>query len=577
MLRKDPVSAVQKLLELPGLKKYSQSLKTKDEREHFRRHLSKYVQIYMPDCPFEVYTTNRYTITTHEAAVVARKEIKKGEVIKYLTGVQVAMTKKEEEELDLKQRDFSIVMSSRKKVPSLFLGPARFANHDCQANARLSTCGHTGMQVMSTRKIEIGEEITVTYGEDYFGEDNCECLCATCEDQRRNGWSRKGKRRSRRSAMENSPITTPIETTLPTIMPSREPDLASSLPSSAPVLDLVQAPIAKAESPSSDPPSTPDSYSLRRKRGFMFDARTHSPIPIPSISASSSPGPMMKRQKTNHSSLSSPPAIKSRLSHSKLRQHREYLSDSPATRSLSPSSSLLGNSQAGSMSTDATSVDSLASARLEKNGALSEPESDLSELSSRFELDDSTQRVIRRRKQRGLPPTRQSARHRSAVPTLERILSRSPCGALSDSESDPDDAADDSDAAASDHSSTDGTEPHLRRRRPADYALTPLLLTNAYSRWIECRNCPAVFVQQDAYQTRAACPRCERHSKLYGFAWPKTDRDGRGDNEPRILDHREVHRFVRPEEEKKERKGRTGGVIAEVFGSSRGGSRGRKA
>ena len=168
VLKKDPVTATQKLLDLPGLKKYQQSLKTKDEKEHFQRHLGKYVRIYMPDCAFEVCTTNRYTITTHEAAVVARKDIKKGEVIKYLTGIQVAMTKKEEEELDLKNRDFSIVMSSRKKTPSLFLGPARFANHDCNANAKLSTTGHHGMQIVSTRNIDLGEEITVTYGDDYL-------------------------------------------------------------------------------------------------------------------------------------------------------------------------------------------------------------------------------------------------------------------------------------------------------------------------------------------------------------------------------------------------------------------------
>jgi hypothetical protein len=52
----------------------------------------------------------------------------------------------------------------RNKSASLFLGPARFANHDCGANARLMTTGKEGMEILALRDIEIGEEITVSYG-----------------------------------------------------------------------------------------------------------------------------------------------------------------------------------------------------------------------------------------------------------------------------------------------------------------------------------------------------------------------------------------------------------------------------
>jgi histone-lysine N-methyltransferase SUV420H len=171
------------------LRKFSASLKDEREKEQFNRHLLRYVKIYMPDCPFEVTTTNRYTITEHEASVTARREIKPREEIKYLTGVQVAMTEEQEKSLELARKDFSLVISSRKKTRSLFLGPARFANHDCDANARLSTKGYDGMQIVAVKPIEVGEEITVSYGEDYFGEDNEECLCQTCEDRQVNGWA----------------------------------------------------------------------------------------------------------------------------------------------------------------------------------------------------------------------------------------------------------------------------------------------------------------------------------------------------------------------------------------------------
>jgi histone-lysine N-methyltransferase SUV420H len=87
-------------------------------------------------------------------------------------------------------------------------------------------------------------------------------------------------------------------------------------------------------------------------------------------------------------------------------------------------------------------------------------------------------------------------------------------------------------------------------REPGDYVLTARLLTGSTDAWIRCKNCEEAFVQQDSYFTRSSCPRCERHSKLYGYRWPKTDKEGRNDTEERVLDHRTVHRFVDPTEEK---------------------------
>src|SRR3569833_190537 len=178
-----------KLLATSGLKKFYNGLKTDKEKLDLKRHLRRYMQIYLPDCPFEVSSTNRYTIFTHEASITARRYIKKNETIKYLCGIQVVITPEEEAELSKRKKDFSIVVSSRNKCANLFMGPARFATHACKANARLKTTEQAGIEIIATKNIDVGDEITVTYGESYFGEDNCECLCQSCEDNLVNGWA----------------------------------------------------------------------------------------------------------------------------------------------------------------------------------------------------------------------------------------------------------------------------------------------------------------------------------------------------------------------------------------------------
>ncbi len=179
VVRPDLATAEAKLLMTDGLRKYHQnSLKTAKEKDDFKAHLRRYMSIYLPDCPWEVNATNRYTIVSQEASVTARQFIKRNETVKYLSGIQVVITPEEEEEMALRKKDFSIVVSSRSKSASLFMGPARFANHDCDANARLVTRSQAGIEIIACKDIEVGDEITVTYGENYFGEDNCEV--STC-------------------------------------------------------------------------------------------------------------------------------------------------------------------------------------------------------------------------------------------------------------------------------------------------------------------------------------------------------------------------------------------------------------
>lgn len=47
-------TAEDKLLATNGLGKFYRALKTDAEKEDFRRHMRRYMQIYLPDCPYEV-------------------------------------------------------------------------------------------------------------------------------------------------------------------------------------------------------------------------------------------------------------------------------------------------------------------------------------------------------------------------------------------------------------------------------------------------------------------------------------------------------------------------------------------
>lgn len=542
IVAKDPQKAEKSLLKLPGLRKFVERLRTDREKEDFRRHMRKYINIWLPDCPWEVSTVNRYTIVTQEAAATARRAIRRGDTIKYLSGNLVAMTPEEEKDLDLTRRDFSIVMSSRKRTPSLFLGPARFANHDCNANARLVTSGTEGMQVIAVRDIDVDEEITVTYGEDYFGLQNCECLCRSCEMEGRNGWTTRG-RSGTPSGMSTPNLEDEIKPegpysfrrkrkygslpgmSTPSMTPEtpEEPMKKSKLGPSALGFEVtgpeqLEDPVVKMEEPNSDClinlsagdgsglSFTDDTGGLSSNLKIepAFEPLTSSETP--NLLSSTCPKERDISAKVamflNHSKApvelsqcATPRSIE--LDSSQVSQpssDAEWIFDTKASRKSSP------------VSTPSASQESSPESPHKEDAAESEQESDLSDLSDNEELDDLLQTVIRR------PRKRKSAASKAKlIPTIELELPTA--------------------------------------RHPGDYIRTPLLLGESYSRWVDCRTCDACWVQPNGYYTRKECPRCERHSKLYGYQWPKTERQGKGDEEVRVLDHRTVHRFVCPEEE----------------------------
>ncbi|KAL9091502.1 MAG: hypothetical protein Q9159_001361 [Coniocarpon cinnabarinum] len=527
ILEKDIFTAEEEILSLKPVKAFYERLKTDVEREHFERHLRKYTRMYLPDAPFEVSTTNRYTIDTHEASITARSELTRGELVRHLTGVQIPITKDEEKKLDLTRRDFSIVISSRKRMPSLFLGPARFANHDCDANARLRTSHDQGIEVVAQKDIEIGEEITVSYGDDYFGADNRDCLCATCERYARNGWAedkdsdsevQEGQIEDNALSRAQSSIRSDSRASSNrrdgTATPSKKRKVAhldlegGERSPKRPELSRVAATHERRAS---------SSLSREVEPSDVVEAATH-PQALSSPSGGAPSGSSMSSNVDGMSASTAPTSVSER-EHALAVNHSGYSGFTPVNginhalhdplRGRSPQK-WVHPSLSNGWTDPYENRNTLSSAR-ENYGTVAEnPENLASHL--------------------------QSASNAMGVPVMVEPLV---------------------DVVESETSSMrQGKGPSTEGRRPGDYTLTPRLLSFSHQRWVQCRVCEEYFVQSNAYQTRFACPRCERHSKLYGYKWPKTDPASKFDAEKRVLDHREVNRFVGPTEEKNIKKGK---------------------
>ncbi|KAJ3024125.1 Histone-lysine N-methyltransferase set9 [Thoreauomyces humboldtii] len=164
--------------------------RTPTELEDFKAHAGRYFSMYHWRSGYEVAPTSRYKSSGKvEACLIATKSFRCGDEIRQCEGVIIQLTEEDEELLN--DRDFSVMYSDKKKANCLFLGPARFANHDCSPVCRFFPYDREGNHVCFKviKDIDYGQELTTSYGDHYFGENNCECLCATCERLQKGGFA----------------------------------------------------------------------------------------------------------------------------------------------------------------------------------------------------------------------------------------------------------------------------------------------------------------------------------------------------------------------------------------------------
>ncbi|KIY50145.1 SET domain-containing protein, partial [Fistulina hepatica ATCC 64428] len=199
VISKEPLNhatrrSVDELLMLPPIRYYLKSC-TQRQINAFATHASRYFELYHPSGCIEIAHTSRYSHRTgkSELCILATRDLAPGTVITELKGSMANLTEEEERELKYTnlrnsevRRDFSVIHSTQIKKNHLFLGPARFVNHDCDNNCELFREGRY-ITFRVIRPIRLGEELTAHYGDSYFGRKNCHCLCETCEKNGRGG------------------------------------------------------------------------------------------------------------------------------------------------------------------------------------------------------------------------------------------------------------------------------------------------------------------------------------------------------------------------------------------------------
>ncbi|KIY67181.1 hypothetical protein CYLTODRAFT_353821 [Cylindrobasidium torrendii FP15055 ss-10] len=194
--------AVTALLQLDAVKRYLHHA-SQAKVNTFGTHASRYLALYDPSGSVEIAHTSRYSHRTgkSELCVLATRPLPAKFELKDLTGSLAVLTDEEDEELKRTnpgargtsvRRDFSVIFLENRNKSALFLGPARFVNHDCDPNSELYR-KNKSIVFRTLRPIKVGEEITASYGPSYFGRQNKHCLCETCERAGLGGYSPKSK------------------------------------------------------------------------------------------------------------------------------------------------------------------------------------------------------------------------------------------------------------------------------------------------------------------------------------------------------------------------------------------------
>ena len=160
-----------------------------------REHLRKYLIGFTDEGGFKIASETRYSMEGFQGAkVLSTKRSDRGDKIKNLVGSSRVITDDFEKQLGVQKVDTScIIESSRTKSAMVVIGPISFVNHDCSPNCRFEVLPNNLVGLQAIKAIQAGDELTISYGENYFGRENKSCECATCQDGKKGAFKKRGR------------------------------------------------------------------------------------------------------------------------------------------------------------------------------------------------------------------------------------------------------------------------------------------------------------------------------------------------------------------------------------------------
>ena len=144
-------------------------------------HMEMYLKCLSSDSKVKIVKCTRYSSDNYlGVGVIAKSNITKNEIVLHVNGMYKKISKAEEKILEDQKADFSVMYSSRKKSPVIFLGTAALINHSCEPNCAYKSLSPSQIAIIALRDVAEQEELFCYYGSDYFGINNRECECDVC-------------------------------------------------------------------------------------------------------------------------------------------------------------------------------------------------------------------------------------------------------------------------------------------------------------------------------------------------------------------------------------------------------------